>query len=143
MDNVWAWCLSNIIFVQNDLSKVDQILRLMFCLMHLLRLTVRVLSLGSAHRFCKKFMWTSQNIHTCEFRALYVYVHAKDKKKIIIIINKKKTWSRGILLWGMHIYIVGDENEFSKARCRHRKKQNDDDNYIRLPLSAACWSAGA
>lgn len=41
----------------------------------------------------------------------------------------------------MHIYIVGDENEFSKARCR--KKQNDDDNYIRLPLSAACWSAGA
>ena len=37
----------------------------------------------------------------------------------------------------MHIYIVGDENG------RHRKKQNDDDNYIRLPLSAACWSAGA
>ena len=56
MDNVWAWCLSNIIFVQNDLSKVDQILRLMFSLMQLLRLMVRVLSLRSVHRFCKKFM---------------------------------------------------------------------------------------
>ena len=23
------------------------------------------------------------------------------------------------------------------------EKKNDDNNYIRLPLSAACWSAGA
>ena len=64
-------------------------------------------------------------------------------KKIIIIINKKKLGQGESCSKGMHIYIVGDENEFSKARCRHRKKQNDDDNYIRLPLSAACWSAGA
>ena len=54
-------CLICFFFVQDDRSKVDPILGLMFGLMHLLRLRVRVLSLRSVHRFCQKFMWTSQN----------------------------------------------------------------------------------